>query len=167
MPDLTAALHREEDWYTAQCLEVDVASQGHTIDEALANLAEAVELYLEEVDDPAGHLTATPLVTTFRLLWREPPLSDLPVRKVVRALESFGFSHMRTKGEPRGVPRALGCAPTRCPPRAELLPCRYGLGPARRGGRRTRSGKRGRGVSGGLGVGGAHLTPVGKSWRAA
>jgi predicted RNase H-like HicB family nuclease len=71
MPDmpgtLTAALHREEDWYIAQCLEVDVASQGHTIDEALANLAEAVELYLEEVDDPAGHLTATPLVTTFRL----------------------------------------------------------------------------------------------------
>jgi predicted RNase H-like HicB family nuclease len=64
---LTAALHREEDWYIAQCLEVDVASQGHTIDEALGNLAEAVELYLEEVDDPAGHLTATPLVTTFRL----------------------------------------------------------------------------------------------------
>jgi predicted RNase H-like HicB family nuclease len=64
---LTAALHREDDWYVAQCLEVDVASQGRTIDEALANLAEAVELYLEEVDDPAGHLTATPLVTTFRL----------------------------------------------------------------------------------------------------
>lgn len=52
MPDgpgsLTAAMHREEDWYIAQCLEVDVASQGHTINEALANLAEAVELYLEE-----------------------------------------------------------------------------------------------------------------------
>jgi len=50
MPDLprtlTAGLHREEDWYIAQCLEVDVASQGRTIDEALANLAEAVELYL-------------------------------------------------------------------------------------------------------------------------
>ena len=29
-----------------------MASQGHTIDEALANLAKAVELYLEEVDDP-------------------------------------------------------------------------------------------------------------------
>jgi hypothetical protein len=29
---LTATLHRgEEDWYIAQCLEVDVASQGHTI----------------------------------------------------------------------------------------------------------------------------------------
>ena len=56
-----------EDWYIAQCLEVDVASQGHTIDEALANLAEAVELYLEDVDDPVGHITATPLVTSFRL----------------------------------------------------------------------------------------------------
>jgi predicted RNase H-like HicB family nuclease len=64
---LTAALHQEGDWYIAQCLEVDVASQGHTIDEALANLAEAVELYLEEVDDPAGHVTATPLVTSFQL----------------------------------------------------------------------------------------------------
>ncbi len=65
---LTAALHREEDWFIAQCLEVDVASQGHTIDEALANLAEAVGgAYLEEVDDPAGHITATPLVTSFRL----------------------------------------------------------------------------------------------------
>ena len=64
---LTAALHQEEDWYIAQCLEVDVASQGHTIDEALANLAEAVELYLEEVDDPAEHVTATPLVTSFQL----------------------------------------------------------------------------------------------------
>ncbi|HBW21561.1 MAG: type II toxin-antitoxin system HicB family antitoxin [Streptosporangiaceae bacterium] len=64
---LTAAVHREEDWYVAQCLEVDVASQGQSIDEALANLAEAVELYLDEVDDPAGHVTSTPLVTSFQL----------------------------------------------------------------------------------------------------
>ncbi|HEV2376313.1 MAG TPA: type II toxin-antitoxin system HicB family antitoxin [Streptosporangiaceae bacterium] len=64
---LTAALHQEEDWYVAQCLEVDVASQGRTINEALANLAEAVELYLEEVDDPVGHVSATPLVTSFQL----------------------------------------------------------------------------------------------------
>jgi predicted RNase H-like HicB family nuclease len=50
-----------------QCLEADVASQGPTIDEALANLAEAVELYLEEVDDPARFVTSTPLVTSFQL----------------------------------------------------------------------------------------------------
>jgi predicted RNase H-like HicB family nuclease len=55
---LTAALHREEDWFVAQCLEVDVAGQGRTIDEALANLSEAVELYLEEMDGPIFHLAA-------------------------------------------------------------------------------------------------------------
>ncbi len=64
---LTAAVHQEEDWYVAQCLEVDVASQGHTINEALSNLAEAVALYLEEVDDPQQHVTATPLVTSFQV----------------------------------------------------------------------------------------------------
>lgn len=62
---LTAAVHQEEDWYVALCLEVDVASQGQTIEEALANLAEAVELYFEEVEDP--HPTATPLVTSFEV----------------------------------------------------------------------------------------------------
>ncbi|MQA86432.1 MAG: type II toxin-antitoxin system HicB family antitoxin [Streptosporangiales bacterium] len=61
----TAAVHREEDWYVAQCLEVDVASQGRTVDEAVSNLAEAVELYLEETDDP--QLTDTPLVKAFQV----------------------------------------------------------------------------------------------------
>lgn len=61
----TAAVHREEDWYVAQCLELDVASQGRTIEEALANLSEAVGLYLDEVDD--AHPTATPLVTSFHV----------------------------------------------------------------------------------------------------
>jgi predicted RNase H-like HicB family nuclease len=62
---LTAAVHQEEDWYVAQCLEVDLASQGHTIDEALANLREAVELYLEAT--PEAEVGATPLVTSFRV----------------------------------------------------------------------------------------------------
>ena len=57
---LTAAVHREEDWYVARCLEVDVASQGHTIDEALANLAEAVAPYPDEADDPPGMSPARP-----------------------------------------------------------------------------------------------------------
>lgn len=63
----TAAVHREDDWYVAQCLEVDVCSQGTSIDEALHNLAEAVELYLDEVDEPDLHVTATPLVTSFQV----------------------------------------------------------------------------------------------------
>src|SRR5262245_23440542 len=44
----TAAPHREQDWSIAPCLEVGVAGHGHTMDEALANLAEAAEPYLEE-----------------------------------------------------------------------------------------------------------------------
>lgn len=44
----TASLWREDDWYIAQCLEVDVASQGTTEDEALSNLREAIELHFEE-----------------------------------------------------------------------------------------------------------------------
>ena len=45
---LTAVLHREEDLYVAECPEVGTVSQGTTLDEALANLKEATELYLEE-----------------------------------------------------------------------------------------------------------------------
>jgi predicted RNase H-like HicB family nuclease len=61
----TAAVHQEDDWFVAQCLEVDVASQGHTLEEALANLSEAVGLYLDEVEDP--HPTATPWVRSFEV----------------------------------------------------------------------------------------------------
>ena len=45
---LTAVLHREENWFVAECPEVGTVSQGSTIDEALDNLKEATELYLEE-----------------------------------------------------------------------------------------------------------------------
>jgi len=38
---------QETDWYVAQCLEVEVASQGETEEEALENLREAIELYFE------------------------------------------------------------------------------------------------------------------------
>jgi predicted RNase H-like HicB family nuclease len=40
----TASITREGDWYVAQCLEIDVVSQGESEDEALANLAEAIQL---------------------------------------------------------------------------------------------------------------------------
>ncbi len=41
----TATVWKEDDWYVAQALEVDVASQGETVDGALSNLREALELY--------------------------------------------------------------------------------------------------------------------------
>jgi predicted RNase H-like HicB family nuclease len=49
---LTAAVTRDDGWYVARCLEVEVASQGRTIDEALANLREALELYFEDEPVP-------------------------------------------------------------------------------------------------------------------
>ena len=45
---LTAVIHREENWYVAECPEVGTISQGVTIEEAVQNLSEATELYLEE-----------------------------------------------------------------------------------------------------------------------
>lgn len=43
----TASLWREDNWYVAQCREVDIASQGENEEEALDNLKEALELHFE------------------------------------------------------------------------------------------------------------------------
>lgn len=59
-----AVLYWEEDVYVAECPEVGTASQGETIEEALANLQEATELYLEEFPAPA---IARRLITTFEV----------------------------------------------------------------------------------------------------
>jgi predicted RNase H-like HicB family nuclease len=48
METFTAVLHKEEDMYVAECPEVGTASQGKTVEEAVNNLKEATELYLEE-----------------------------------------------------------------------------------------------------------------------
>jgi predicted RNase H-like HicB family nuclease len=44
----TAVINKEDDLYVALCPEVGTASQGTTVEEAVANLKEATELYLEE-----------------------------------------------------------------------------------------------------------------------
>jgi predicted RNase H-like HicB family nuclease len=44
----TAVIHKEYDLYIADCPEVGTVSQGHTVEETIANLKEATELYLEE-----------------------------------------------------------------------------------------------------------------------
>ncbi|HEX6880439.1 MAG TPA: hypothetical protein VF135_08755 [Terriglobales bacterium] len=57
-----ATVWREAEWYVSQCLEVDVASQGVTEEEALANLREALELDFEE-----PRATRPPAVTTIEV----------------------------------------------------------------------------------------------------
>ena len=43
----TASISQEEDLFIAQCLEIDIASQGKSEDEAIENLKEALALYFE------------------------------------------------------------------------------------------------------------------------
>lgn len=58
----TAVVHREEEMYVAECPEVGTVSQGKTVEEAIANLKEATELYLEEFPLPDAD---RPMLTTF------------------------------------------------------------------------------------------------------
>ncbi len=47
---LTAAITHEGPWVVARCLEIDVTSQGPSLDQALDNLRKALELYFEDID---------------------------------------------------------------------------------------------------------------------
>ena len=64
---LTAVLHKDEDLYVAECPEVGTVSQAYTVEEAIANLREATELYLEEFS--LREITR-PLLTTFEVAIR-------------------------------------------------------------------------------------------------
>jgi predicted RNase H-like HicB family nuclease len=57
-----ATVWREGNWYVSQCLEIDVASQGATEEEALENLIEALELHFE-----APQATRPPKVRTIEV----------------------------------------------------------------------------------------------------
>ncbi len=60
----TAIVQKEEELYVAQCPEVGTVSPGATVEEAVANLKEATELYLEEFPtDKSSH----PILTTFEV----------------------------------------------------------------------------------------------------
>lgn len=41
-------IEKEENWYVAKCIDNNIASQGKTIEDALKNLKEAIELYYED-----------------------------------------------------------------------------------------------------------------------
>jgi predicted RNase H-like HicB family nuclease len=61
-----AIISKEEKWYVAHCVELGVVSQGKTIEEAKANLQEAVELYLEsfgteDLPESTGEVVFYPL----------------------------------------------------------------------------------------------------------
>ncbi len=47
MQQFTAVIERDDDWYVALCPELDIASQGKSVEEARRNLIEAIELFFE------------------------------------------------------------------------------------------------------------------------
>lgn len=62
---LTATIWREGDGYVSLCPELDIASQGGTVEEAHSNLKEAVELFFEAADpgEISGRLNSEVYVT--------------------------------------------------------------------------------------------------------
>jgi predicted RNase H-like HicB family nuclease len=60
----SAVIHKEDQWYVAECPELGTASQGSSIEEALENLREATELYLEEF--PTTNISRS-ILTTFEV----------------------------------------------------------------------------------------------------
>ena len=64
MASFSAVIHKEDGYYVAKCPEVGTASQGRSLDEALKNLKEATELYLEEFPFKS---CGNPIMTVFEV----------------------------------------------------------------------------------------------------
>jgi predicted RNase H-like HicB family nuclease len=65
---IKAFIHRGENYYIAECLELAVVTQGKTLDETIANLKEAVSLHLEGEDPADFDLVPNPsLLVTLEL----------------------------------------------------------------------------------------------------
>lgn len=82
---LTAVLSREEDMYIAECPEVGTVSQGGTVEEAVANLKEATELYLagfpmEEGGGPSSRRLRWPSMCNYIV-----PRKNLPEERLCRS----------------------------------------------------------------------------------
>ena len=65
--DFSAVVRREGKLYVALCPEVDVAGQGKSVEEALKNLKEALELYFEDEDVEKISKAEVPIVTIVKV----------------------------------------------------------------------------------------------------
>ena len=97
---VTASVWKEGAWFVAQALETDVASQGETKEDALANLREALELHFEP---PVP--TSTPELRRIEVDiaadWDSCPSGGRP------QAEGGGFRGGRSEGQPRQVRQGL------------------------------------------------------------
>ncbi|KKG07590.1 type II toxin-antitoxin system HicB family antitoxin [Methanosarcina sp. 2.H.A.1B.4] len=66
----SAVVQKENERYVSSCLELAISSQGKTIEDAVSNLKEAVELYIEKEDITLP--IKRPFVTTFKVTGKRP-----------------------------------------------------------------------------------------------
>jgi len=71
---IKAFIRKGEGYYIAECLEIAVVTQGKTLDETVANLAEAVSLHLEGEDLREFGLAPNP---TLIITMEVEPLADV------------------------------------------------------------------------------------------
>jgi len=71
MRSFTAIIKKGEKQFVALCPELDVVSQGYTVEESLNNLKEAVELYIEEMGIPEGISSSDTIVVNFEVKYNE------------------------------------------------------------------------------------------------
>jgi predicted RNase H-like HicB family nuclease len=71
----SASIWQEDEWFIAQCVQVDVASQGATEDEALENLRDALELHFSQ---PVATLVPHVRDIAFAAHSKERPQAGLP-----------------------------------------------------------------------------------------
>jgi len=66
----SAVVKKEKERYVSSCLELDISSQGKTIEEAVSNLKEVVELQIEK--EGINLPIKRPFVTTFKVTRKRP-----------------------------------------------------------------------------------------------
>lgn len=49
-------IEKEDIWYVAHCVELGIASQGRSVEEAKVNIKEAIELYIESFGDDKNNI---------------------------------------------------------------------------------------------------------------
>ena len=66
--EFSSVVTREGKWYVADCPELEIASQGKTIELALKNLREAIGLYLQDEDAKVPEVDYRPMVTVIKVV---------------------------------------------------------------------------------------------------
>ncbi len=66
--EFSSVVTRESKWYVSDCPELGIASQGKTIESALENLREAIELYLKDEDAKVPKTNFRPMVTLVKVV---------------------------------------------------------------------------------------------------